>query len=155
MHPANPVWSLLTSPRRREGTPARLVIEPALRLAQERPCLQVRDEVDQPDLGAPALDFADGGAHGGLVGAALSEEPPELRLGLEEPSTRGTRRGEHRVHEGARRRLLLWRERQALFQLEHVHGTGIAVLVGGEGQAEAAPLAPDRPEPRQARLRRL
>src|SRR5204863_5878935 len=133
------------------GTPACLVIDSALRLAQERPRLEMREEVDEPDLGAQALDLADGGAHRGLVGAAPGEEPPELRLGLEEPSTRRTRLGEHRVHEGARRRLLLWRERQALLQLEHVHGAGVAVLVGGEGQAVAAPLAHDLLELRQAR----
>src|SRR5438552_13677680 len=115
----------------------------------------MREEVDEPDLGAQALDLADGGAYGGLVGATPGEEPPELRLGLEEPSTRRARRSEHRVHEGARRRLLLWRERQALFQLEHVHGAGVAVLVGGEGQAETAPLADDLLELRQAYLRRL
>jgi hypothetical protein len=85
------------------------VVDPALRLREELARLEVRQEVDEPDVGAQAL------------GA--------LR----------TRLGEHRVHQLARLRLLVRGELQALPELEHVHRPWVAVLVGCEGHAKPRP----------------
>jgi hypothetical protein len=115
------------------------VVDPALRLREELARLEVRQEVDEPDVGAQALDLGDGGPHGSLVGAARGEEPPERRLGLEELGALRTRLGEHRVHQLARLRLLVRGELQALPELEHVHRPWVAVLVGCEGHAKPRP----------------
>ena len=57
------------------------------------------------------------------------------------------------LHERAHARLLLGRQAEAVLQLEDVHGPGIAVLIGREGQAEAAAVAHDGVELVEAGLR--
>src|SRR3989454_6789916 len=84
-HSRSPSWKT-RSLRRRDRPPTRLVVGPALVLAEEVARLEMREEMDQAHLAPHALDLADRGAHRRLVRRSVGEEPPELRLGLEQPS---------------------------------------------------------------------
>src|SRR3989442_6023016 len=132
--------------------PTRLVVGPALLLAEEVARLQVREQMDQAHPAPRALDLADRGAHRRLVRRSVGEEPPELRLGLEQPSALRAGLGEHRVHQLLRLRGLVRRELEAVPELANVHRAGVAVLVGPERQAEAATLTDDLLELPSARL---
>src|SRR5207249_4110453 len=88
-------------------------------------------------------------------GSPLGEEAPQLRLGLEQADALRARLGEHRVHQIARLRLLVRGELEAISELEHVHRTGVTVLISRERQAEATALAHDLLELRRAGLRHL
>src|SRR2546422_7401133 len=132
--------------------PTRLVVGPALLLAEEVARLEMREEVGQAHLAPRALDLAERGPHRGLVGGPLGEEAPELRLGLEQPGALRAGFGKHRVQQLLHLRGLIRRELEAVPELEDVHRAGVAVLVGRERQAEAATLAHDLLELRRARL---
>src|SRR5439155_4838187 len=126
------------SRRRRERPPAPFVINPALLLGEEVARLEVREEVGQAHLAPRALDLADRGAHRRLVRRSVGEEPPELRLGLEQPSALRAGFGKRRVRQLLDLIGMICGELEAVPGLEDVHQAGVAVLVGLERQAEAA-----------------
>jgi hypothetical protein len=115
----------------------------------------VGQQVDESNLAARSLHLGHGRPNRRDVCRTIGEEAPQLGFELEQSRALRLGFGEHPVHQRLRLRFLVRGELEPILQLEDVHWSGIAVLVGRERHAEAAALADDLVEFDGARLGRL